>query len=427
MAEENLRGISKYYTTMPGGNKSSSSGPNSNFERKTKLDIANEAPIDKFMGNDPFAFSSLSYPLDLTNPGGGANGHYMVFYVNVRNKTKYIYNTPSGGFVGTIPAPKDRSDLYNKRTEIVPRTGVLGALNKIDFLNIIDDTKEKTVYDLNNSAVAGEARYKDFKSSSSLDDNSKDKLSLSSGEARKATGGMDSYLTTTTRISTSIALYLPPNVQDTLAAAYQGSATGMVGLALKNAVEGGKSFVQDDMEATASNIIDAGAGIGTKLAARSLAEIAETLGGGEGAEELINKSFGAASNPFMEVLFDQMSLRQFTYNFVFAPKSQEETDEVQKIIKLFRFHMAPELQERGGRFLTLPSTFDIHYLYQSGSVAKENDYYNKIATCVLENVQIDYTPGGVKSFADGAPTQITMGLTFKETELLTKDKIDKGF
>ena len=204
-------------------------------------------------------------------------------------------------------------------------------------------------------------------------------------------------------------------------------ATGMVGLAVKNASEGAKSFVQDDMEATASNIIDAGAGIGTKLAARSLSEIAETLGGGEGAEELINKSFGAASNPFMEVLFDQMSLRQFTYNFVFAPKSQEETDEVQRIIKLFRFHMAPELQGGEGRFLTLPSTFDIHYLYQSGSEAKENDYYNKIATCVLENVSVDYTPGGVKSFADGAPTQITMALTFKETELLTKEKIDKGF
>ena len=116
---------------MPGGNKSSSSGPNSNFEKMTHQDLANLTPIDQHMGTDPFAFSSLSYPLDLTNPGGGANGHYMVFYVNVRNKTKYIYNTPSGGFVGTIPAPKDRSDLYNKRTEIVPRTGVLGAIMNV--------------------------------------------------------------------------------------------------------------------------------------------------------------------------------------------------------------------------------------------------------------------------------------------------------
>jgi hypothetical protein len=33
----------------------------------------------------------------------------------------------------------------------------------------------------------------------------------------------------------------------------------------------------------------------------------------------------------------------------------------------------------------------------------------------------------VSSFSDGAPTQITMGLTFKETETLTKDKINAGY
>ena len=95
---------------------------------------------------------------------------------------------------------------------------------------------------------------------------------------------------------------------------------------------------------------------------------------------------------------------------------------------MFRFHMAPELQQGQGRFLTLPSEFDIHYMYQQeDGAAGENHYYNKIATCVLENVAVDYTPGGVRSFQDGAPTQITMGLTFKETELLTKDLIKKGF
>jgi hypothetical protein len=59
--------------------------------------------------------------------------------------------------------------------------------------------------------------------------------------------------------------------------------------------------------------------------------------------------------------------------------------------------------------------------------ARENDFYNKIATCVLTNVSVDYTPDGVKSFRDGSPTAITMSLSFKETELLTKDKINKGY
>ena len=40
--------------------------------------------------NDPYAFSTLSYPPDATN--SKENGHFMLFYVNVQNKTKYSYS-----------------------------------------------------------------------------------------------------------------------------------------------------------------------------------------------------------------------------------------------------------------------------------------------------------------------------------------------
>ena len=123
-----------------------------------------------------------------------------------------------------------------------------------------------------------------------------------------------------------------------------------------------------------------------------------------------------------------MNVRTFTYNFTFAPRNEEETADVQAIIQLFRFHMAPELQGAQSRFLTLPSEFDIHYMYiAKDGTNSENDYYNKISTCVLTNVSTNYTPNGVRSFSDGAPTQITMSLTFKETTTLTKDRINEGY
>ena len=59
--------------------------------------------------------------------------------------------------------------------------------------------------------------------------------------------------------------------------------------------------------------------------------------------------------------------------------------------------------------------------------AYENPFYTKIATCVLDGVDVDYTPNAVNSFQSGAPTQITMMLSFQETELLTKDKINAGY
>ena len=62
---------------------------------------------------------------------------------------------------------------------------------------------------------------------------------------------------------------------------------------------------------------------------------------------------------------------------------------------------------------------------QEDGKASENDFYNRIATIVLESCNVNYTPDGVKSFRDGSPTQITMELQFKETELLTKDRINE--
>jgi len=67
------------------------------------------------------------------------------------------------------------------------------------------------------------------------------------------------------------------------------------------------------------------------------------------------------------------------------------------------------------------------YQHESGIRATENPYYNKIATCVLQSVNVDYTPGGVKSHANGAPVVIKMSLDFLETEMITKDHIEAGY
>ena len=75
-------------------------------------------------------------------------------------------------------------------------------------------------------------------------------------------------------------------------------------------------------------------GLLSSAAMRAVSEVAEIALGAEGTTQLANKAFGVADNPYMEVLFDAMSLRTFTYNFKFAPKSEEETAEVQNIIRL---------------------------------------------------------------------------------------------
>ena len=44
------------------------------------------------LDDDPLSVATFSYPLDVQN--NFQNGHYMLFYVNVQNKTKYSYRSP---------------------------------------------------------------------------------------------------------------------------------------------------------------------------------------------------------------------------------------------------------------------------------------------------------------------------------------------
>ena len=359
---------------------------------------------------NPLQFASFSYPRDVTN--NVQNGHYMLFYVNVQNRSKFEYTDPSGA---ALPVTK----VAVKKFAPIEKNGKVTIREYTEIVDVKGD-KGKAQYLLNRAKKNGS--YSGANATTELS-------SLSSGKKQaKLRTGIGSKAKTTTRVSDSVAIYLPPNVQDTTTATYNDTATGMLGFAAAAGLDFSSAVGAKDYEAAAAALVGGAGGIAVEGAKKAAAALAETLAGAEGAAGLVNKAFGQADNPYMEVLFEAMTMREFTYSFTFAPRNTDERDDVQAIIQLFRFHMAPELQGGQSRFLTLPSEFDIHYMYQAkDGTNSENDYYNKIATCVLTNCAVDYTPGAVKSFSDGSPTQITMALSFKETETLTKDKINEGY
>ena len=371
--------------------------------RKHAIGMNAESPTS-ILDNDPFTFSSISYPRNQV--GDYTNGHYMLFYVNVQENTKYTYTGSDGQPVGNM-------------VEIQETKSSGGAPGRPDI------TRSKMI---KNTGDKIEAKYAKGLVDRGVKGNNitGDQTFLTKQRARG--GGMSSYHPTTKRITDSVALYLPPNVTDSTAADYEDAATGLLGFA----AAGGGNFINamknDDFNAAAQSFIASAEGFASAAVLKAGSALAEGVLGAQGGEGLINKVFGQANNPFMEVLFKNMTLRQFTYDFKFAPKNTDERDDVQRIIQLFRFHMNPELKGANGRFVTIPSEFDIHYMYQhKDGKASENDYYNKIATCVLTACDVDYTPNGVRSFDDGSPTQIKMTLSFRETELLTKERVNLGY
>ena len=361
--------------------------------RVQDINMLENTPTDTLF-QDPLSVSTFSYPMDVQQ--NFQNGHYMLFYINVQDKTKYQYQSADGVDIGD----------YQER--------VIG----------IEEKTGKKIIAKGKGANSAEVAYQKNRAMKSGKHLQGDKF-LESGElSRNAKKGVTSLFNNTRRIQESIALYLPPNVEDNTTAAYNDMRTGLAGYLAATGID----LTGKDAEAISRSVVASGGQLLDAAAKRAVSELAEVTLGAEGTTELINKAFGQADNPYMEVLFDAMALRTFTYNFNFAPKNEQEAIEVKKIIQIFRFHMTPELRGGQSRFLGLPSQFDIHYMFLSkDGVASENNYYNKIATCVLQNCAVNYTPTGVKSFEDGGPTTTTMTLTFKETELLTKEKINEGF
>ena len=334
------------------------------------------------LNNDPLRFGTYQFPKDVFE--NDQLGHYMVFYVNEQKRTKYDYSTQTTYQAGPQP--------WHNGTQIKSNDRRL---------------------DIKNNRITGTNADK----------------SLSSGERnRRAKVGIDSRTQTTRRITDSIALYLPPSVRDTTTAEYENMSTGLVGMFAGKGFDFFQDFINKDYEGAAVEGTQAAADFMKEVAKRSGAAFIDALAGSDSSLALLNRGLGQADNPFMEVLFTTMGVREFTYNFNFAPRNSDETTEIQQIIQLFRFHMAPEMQKANSRYLTLPSEFDIHYMFKGPEgQGLENDYFNRITTCVLVSVDVNYTPNGVRSFEDGSPTQIQMGLTFRETEILTKEKINQGY
>ena len=353
------------------------------------------------LGSDPLGFQTFSYPKDTQT--NYENGHYMLFYVNVQEKSKYTYKGYDDAHFSTakIKGISRNEESYQKLQEL-----------------------KRKVYDTDDAAGAGLGdssvgkKYFGERARDYVDGY----VSMPQKDLNKK--GVSSNFNNTRRITDSVSIYLPPNVEETTSAKYDESATGIAGFLVSSF---GKGLAGMDAAAITRKLGGGMEGIAKDMTFRAIG-LAGELVGAEGTEALAKKAFGEASNPYMEVLFDQMQLRTFTYNFNFAPRNSAEALEVQKIIQLFRFHMAPELRPNINRYLGLPSQFDIHYMFLSkDGVASENNYYNRIATCVLQDCKVNYTPNGVKSFEDGGPVTTTMTLTFKEIELMTKDKIAQGF
>lgn len=205
------------------------------------------------------------------------------------------------------------------------------------------------------------------------------------------------------RISSAITLYMPPEIKAEYKMEYSEESIGGAARNLLDEFDFGKQFSASVGRAVVK---------GLDMAAPGMAAIrqAET---------------GLAVNNRVELQFQKVDNRTFSYTFNFKPKNREEADEIQRIIYLFKYHMHPTII--GGvnsPVFRVPSQFSLHYMYRTD----ENKYLNTIGETILENMDVTYGDGtSFKTYRgndDGAPPEtITMTLSFKEMDVHDKSTI----
>jgi hypothetical protein len=209
----------------------------------------------------------------------------------------------------------------------------------------------------------------------------------------------------TRRIKESIALFMPNPVTFNTVNEYQeiGLTSMTGGLVSQVAGLGTSALFGENAGKIAGNIVDAVGGTIGKLS---------TLG-------------GYPINPRVEVMFSKTNLRQFVFEFLMAPRNQQESESMKAIVRTLRYHAAPELDSVTLGFTWIPpAEFDITF-YNKG---EENTNIPRINTCVLDRIEVDYAPTGVYStFSNGHPVVARLSLGMREVEVVHKRRVLQGF
>ena len=228
----------------------------------------------------------------------------------------------------------------------------------------------------------------------------------------------------TSELVKTIALYFPPSVQQTYNLTYNEQEISRHAAFAASVIQAfvGKGSLQDAFKSAVDPAMEGIKSVINQMGIGALDAVAP------GAQALIALNRGKVLAPKMEVMFENIGKRSFSYSFTFTPSSKAEADEVKRIIDAFRFHAAADYADDFGFELTIPDQFEIEYYTQNNT---PNGYLHKIGTCVLESVDVTY--GGEKmtwheTGPNGAPpTKTTMALSFKELMTVTKQAIEDGF
>lgn len=227
------------------------------------------------------------------------------------------------------------------------------------------------------------------------------------------------------------SLFLPQAITFQDGVVFDEFALGRVGAATEAAVQNGAgllnaatSGIRQNINALTDIFNASPTGDIARLAATRVSRIA-----GEAVQGGVQSGLRVTTNPNKRLLFKEVNIREFSFNFKLVPNNQQEAEEITKIIKFFRTELYPDDSIRvntagvsipiGYKF---PNQFIISFKHRDRNIA------HRILPSYLVSMQTTYNPTAAGFFEDGNFVETEITLNFRESRALSKSEVrDENF
>jgi hypothetical protein len=221
------------------------------------------------------------------------------------------------------------------------------------------------------------------------------------------------------------SIYLPQSIQIQDGVQIENVDLGVFGASLEAGIKAGTSPIEAAISAagdTFSSMADFFKGNLSQDAARAAASRLAGVAGDTNASA-VRSALQTTPAPNTRAIFKSVNIREFSFTFNMLPKTRQEAQEIENIIKFFRTELYPETIDVGNIPVAykFPNKFAISIQYGGKEVA------TKILNSYLRNFQSNYNPSAMSFYEGGyfQETQITM--SFVEARTLDKKDIEGGY
>lgn len=196
---------------------------------------------------------------------------------------------------------------------------------------------------------------------------------------------------------------------------FLGNATGGASIRSGAGIDKLEASLKEKLQVSGYSGEVAGIAVGLLAAAPGVSDAVKGFAGAGAlnVSGVAQVTAGLVKNPHTALLFNNVQLRTFTFQWRLSPRSEAQSRKLNGIINQLKRAMHPSFVG-GGFALEYPNLFTVEFNNDKEGIVTV-DY------AFLQDFQINPTPSGQVYYRNGYPSIVEMSMTFKETRIKTTE------